>query len=103
MPAGTRRRARSDATSRSHPRSRDPAAAGLGSRRRRALPPCLAPAARLLLDERLDDARLPVSLQLVREANLRAALHGAAAGGGGGRDRLAAADLPSRPSLDRRR
>ena len=37
-------------------------------------------APRLLLDEHRDDARVPVSLQLVREADLRPALHGAIAG-----------------------
>ena len=39
----------------------------------------LAGAPRLLLDERRDDARLSVPLQLVREADLRPALHGALA------------------------
>ena len=64
---------------RDHPRSRLAAAAGVGPRRRRSLSLDVARAARLLLDERGDDARLPVPLQLVREADLRPALHRAIA------------------------
>ena len=44
---------------------------GVGSRRRRALPRVLARAPRVLRAERRDDARLPVQVQLVREAGLR--------------------------------
>ena len=56
----------------------------------------LARASRLLLDERRDDARLPVPLQLVREADLRPALHRAVARAGRRRDRLAEGDLSAR-------
>ena len=64
-----------DAAARDHPRPRRAAAAGVGSRRRRAVSRAWQRAPRLLLDERRHDARLPVSLQLVREADLRPALH----------------------------
>src|SRR5205807_1867501 len=64
------------AGARHHPRPRHAAVPRVGSRRRRSLPVDLAIAPRLLLDEPGDDARLSVSLQLVREADLRPALHG---------------------------
>ncbi len=73
------RRDHPDRPPRDHPRSRRAAAAGLGPGRRRAVPPRLDAAPRLLLDERRHDARLPVPLQLVREADLRPALHRAIA------------------------
>ena len=88
---------------RDHPRSRRAAAPGLGSRRRRALPADLAGASRLLLDEPRDDARLPVSLQLVREADLRPALHRALAGARRRRDGVAEAHVSARSPVDRRR
>ena len=57
-----------------HQVARRAAVPGVGSRRRRSLSRDLARPPRLLLDEHRDDARLPVSLQLVREADLRPAL-----------------------------
>ena len=73
---GARRPRRPHAAARDHPRPRRAAAARPGtsstSTRYRAI---WRRAPRLLLDERGDDARLPVPLQLVREADLRPALH----------------------------
>ncbi len=67
-------------------RPRRPALPGLGPRRRRALPGDLARPARLLLDEHGDHARLPVPLQLVRQADLGPALPRPLAGERGRRD-----------------
>ncbi len=103
LAAQPRRPQRPHAAARDHPRPRRAAAAGVGSRRRRPLPRDVARAPRLLLDERGDDARLPVPLQLVREADLRPALHRAIARARGRGDGVAEADLPPRPPLDRRR
>ena len=63
----------SDATDRSRPRLT--ASACLGSRRCAALPGHLDGPARSLLDEHRDDQRLSVPLQLVRETDLRPAIH----------------------------
>ena len=82
-------------TARHHPRPRRAAVPGLGSGRRRALPRDLAVAPRLLLDEPGDDARVSVSLQLVREADLGPALHRALARARRRRDGVAEADVSS--------
>ena len=79
VPARSRWPRRQDASARDHPSARFAAVPGVGSRRRGALSRDVARAPRLLLDEPGHHPRLPVSLQLVREADLRPALHRAIA------------------------
>ena len=66
----------------------------------RALSLDLAASARLFFDEHLDHARLPVPLQLVREADLRAAVHSAFARGRRGRNCVAEIGLSTRSPVD---
>ena len=83
-------------------RSREPAASRVGSRGRRPLPRHLAQPARLSLDESGHDTRLPVQVQLVREADLRSAVYRPPARGGRRRDRLVEGHVPTRSPVGRR-
>src|SRR5437763_235314 len=66
-------------------------------------PAALAPAPRLLLDERRDDARVSIPLQLVREADLRSAVQRAVAGACRRRNGVAQPHVRARSSLLRGR
>ncbi len=77
--------------------------AGLGFARRRALPRGLDGGARLLQPEHGHHARLPVPLQLVRQADLGSALRHALAGQRGRGDGLDQARPATRSHLVRRR
>ena len=103
LAAGPRRRRRPHAAA---PLPQGPgraATAGMGPGRLGPLSPRLAVTPRVPLDEPGHDTRLPVPLQLVREADLRTALRGSQPRGRGRGDGLAEAHVRARPPLVRGR